>query len=218
MRAFLDYLADPFTRDVLLELSTQHVLLTLIPIAMATVIGLGLGITASRFPWTRPPILNTTSTFLTIPSLALFGLFIPLVGIGYPPAIIPLTMYALLPIVRNTMAGILGVDKAVTESAKGMGLGRVRRLIRIELPLAWPVMLAGLRVSTQLVIGIAAIAAIVGGPGLGNEIFSGIRRIGSAGALENLLGGTLSIVLLAVLFDLVYLGIGRLTIPRGLRD
>ncbi len=218
MPAFFEYLADPFTQSVLFDLSFEHILLTLLPIVLATVMGLALGITATRLPVTRPAILNTTSTFLTIPSLALFGLFIPLVGIGYPPAIIPLTMYALLPIVRNTMAGLLGVDKAVAESAKGMGLGSTRRLLRIELPLAWPVILAGLRVSTQLVIGIAAIAAIVGGPGLGNEIFSGIRRIGSAGALENLLGGTLAIVVLAALFDLVYLGIGRLTIPRGLRD
>jgi osmoprotectant transport system permease protein len=216
--AFFEYLADPFTQSVLFELGFEHILLTLLPIVLAALIGLALGITATRFPVTRPAILNTTSTFLTIPSLALFGLFIPLVGIGYPPAIIPLTMYALLPIVRNTMAGLLSVDKAVAESAKGMGLGNARRLLRIELPLAWPVILAGLRVSTQLVIGIAAIAAIVGGPGLGNEIFSGIRRIGSAGALENLLGGTLGIVALAALFDLVYLGIGRLTIPRGLRD
>jgi osmoprotectant transport system permease protein len=216
--AFFEYLADPFTQSVLFDLGVEHILLTLLPIVLATLIGLALGITATRFPVTRPAILNTTSTFLTIPSLALFGLFIPLVGIGYPPAIIPLTMYALLPIVRNTMAGLLSVDKAVAESAKGMGLGNARRLLRIELPLAWPVILAGLRVSTQLVIGIAAIAAIVGGPGLGNEIFSGIRRIGSAGALENLLGGTLGIVVLAALFDLVYLGIGRLTIPRGLRD
>lgn len=218
MREFVEYLADPFTRDVLVELGLEHILLTLIPIGLATVLGVGLGILAARVPVLRPPIVNTTSTFLTIPSLALFGLFIPLVGIGYPPAIIPLLMYALLPIVRNTMAGLLGVDRAVSESARGMGMGGTRRLVRIELPLSWPVILAGLRVSTQLVIGIAAIAALVGGPGLGNEIFSGIRRLGSTGAVNNLLGGTLGIVLLAIVFDLAYLALGRLTIPRGLRD
>lgn len=218
MRAFLDYLADPFTRDVLLDLAIEHIWLTIIPMGLAVVVGLALGICAARVPVTRQAILNTTSTFLTIPSLALFSLFIPLVGIGYPPAIVPLAMYALLPIVRNTLAGLTGVDKAVSESARGMGLGSGRRLLRIELPLAWPVILAGLRVSTQLVIGIAAIAALVGGPGLGNEIFSGIRRIGSAGDLEALLGGTLAIVVLALLFDLLYLLIGRLTIPRGLRE
>jgi osmoprotectant transport system permease protein len=215
---FEDYLADPFTREILIELSIQHVILTIIPIVVATVVGLALGITALRVPVTRPAIMNTTSTFLTIPSLALFGAFIPLVGIGYPPAIVPLAMYALLPIVRNTVAGLSGVDSAIVESARGMGMSGGRRLLRIELPNAWPVVLAGLRVSTQLVVGIAAIAALIGSPGLGNEIFAGIRRIGSVGAFESLLGGTLAIVVLAVLFDLLYLGIGRLTIPRGLRD
>jgi osmoprotectant transport system permease protein len=214
---FTDYLADPFTRRILLDLGFEHVLLTVVPILIATVVGLGAGILANRVPATRPGILNTASTFLTIPSLALFSLFIPLVGIGYQPAIIPLAMYALLPIVRNTIAGLGGVDAAIAESATGMGMGRTRRLLRIELPIAWPVLLAGLRVSTQLVIGIAAIAALVGGPGLGNEIFAGIRSIGSVGALERLLGGTLAILVVAAVFDLFYLGLGRLTIPRGLR-
>jgi osmoprotectant transport system permease protein len=109
------------------------------------------------------------------------------------------------------------VDQAIVESASGMGMGGTKRLLRIELPIAWPVLLAGLRVSTQLIIGIAAIAALVGGPGLGNEIFAGIRSIGSVGALERLLGGTLSILVVAAIFDLFYLGLGRLTIPRGLR-
>ncbi|MEX0835681.1 MAG: ABC transporter permease [Nitriliruptor sp.] len=218
MAFFTDYLADPFTRDILVELSLEHVFLTLIPIAIAIVIGLTLGVIAVRFSYTRQVILNTTSTFLTFPSLALFSLFIPLVGIGYKPAIIPLSMYALLPIVRNTVTGLGGVDAAIVESARGMGMGAGRRLMRIELPTSWPVILTGIRVSTQLVIGIAAIAALVGGPGLGNEILGGIRSIGSPGALERLLGGTLAIAALAMLFDLLYLGIGRLTIPRGLRD
>jgi osmoprotectant transport system permease protein len=91
-------------------------------------------------------------------------------------------------------------------------------MTRIELPNAWPVILAGVRVSTLLVIGIAAIAAIVGGNGLGQEIYRGINRIGSSGAAESILGGTLAIVALALAFDLLYLGLGRLTIPRGLRD
>lgn len=217
MAFFTDYLADPYTRRILLDLALEHVLLTVIPIAIAAVVGLAAGILAHREPRLRPGILNTASTFLTIPSLALFSLFIPLVGIGYQPAIIPLAMYALLPIVRNTLAGLSGVDGAIVESATGMGMGRIKRLMRIELPIAWPVLLAGLRVSTQLVIGIAAIAALVGGPGLGNEIFGGIRSIGSVGALERLLGGTLGILAIAAFFDLFYLGLGRLTIPRGLR-
>jgi osmoprotectant transport system permease protein len=216
--AFLDYLSDPGTQAVLRAQALDHAVLTAVVMVAGALIGLTLGVIAHRVVWLRPPIIGTVSTFLTIPSLALFAILIPIVGIGFQPAAIALTMYALLPIVRNTVSGLQSVDQAVVESAKGMGMGARARLFRIELPNAWPVILAGLRVATLLVIGIAAVAALVGGPGLGNEIYTGIRRIGSAGALESLLGGTVAIVVLAMLFDLIYLGIGRLTIPRGLRD
>jgi osmoprotectant transport system permease protein len=216
--AFIDYLGDAGTQAVLRSQALEHATLTAVVIVAGALIGLGLGIAAHRVRWLRPPIISTVSTFLTIPSLALFAILIPIVGIGFQPAAIALTMYSLLPIVRNTVSGLESVDPAVVESAKGMGMGARTRLLRIELPNAWPVILAGLRVATLLVIGIAAVAALVGGPGLGNEIYTGIRRIGSAGAMESLLGGTLAIVVLALLFDLVYLAIGRMTIPRGLRD
>jgi osmoprotectant transport system permease protein len=202
----------------LLQQSLEHVYLTAIPIALAVVIGMTLGVVAHRVPSVRAAIVGTVSTFLTIPSLAFFALLIPIVGIGATPAIIALTLYALLPIVRNTVSGLYSVDNAVVESAKGMGMGAVKQLTRIELPIAWPVILAGVRVATLLTIGIAAVAALVGGPGLGNEIYTGIRRIPSPGSLDSLLGGTLAIIVLAVLFDLLYLALGRLTIPRGIRD
>ena len=218
MSFFTDYLADPSTQRALIEQTLEHVYLTAIPVLVAVVIGLSLGIVAHRVPQVRNSILGTVSIFLTIPSLALFAILIPIVGIGATPAIIALTMYALLPIVRNTVSGLYSVDNAVVESAKGMGMGAVKQLVKIELPNAWPVILAGVRVATLLTIGIAAIAALVGGPGLGNEIFTGIRRIPAAGSLESLLGGTIVIVILAMLFDLLYLAIGRLTIPRGIRD
>lgn len=215
---FTEYLADPSTRSTLLQQALEHIYLTAIPVILAVIIGLALGIVAHRVPRVRSSIVGTVSTFLTIPSLALFALLIPIVGIGARPAIIALTLYALLPIVRNTVSGLYSVDNAMVESAKGMGMGAVKQLVRIELPNAWPVILAGARVATLLTIGIAAVAALVGGPGLGNEIYTGIRRIPSPGSLDSLLGGTIAIVVLAVLFDLLYLFIGRLTIPRGIRD
>lgn len=218
MAFFTDYLSSPSTRAALLEQMFEHMLLTIMPVLAAVVVGLALGILAHRVPWIRSPIISLTATFLTIPSLALFAILIPVVGIGATPAMVALFLYALLPIVRNTVSGLASVDQAVVESAKGMGMGATKRLVRIELPNAWPVVLAGVRVATLLVVGIAAIAALVGGPGLGQEIFAGIRSIGSVGALERLLGGTIAIVLLAIVFDLFYLGIGRLTIPRGIRD
>ncbi len=218
MGFFTEYLADPSTRSTLFEQSLEHIYLTAVPVLIAVVLGLVLGVVAHRSPALRQPILSVVSTFLTIPSLAFFALLIPIVGIGATPAIVALSLYALLPIVRNTVSGLQSVDQAVVESAKGMGMPAMMRLWRIELPNAWPVMLAGVRVATLLTIGIAAIAALVGGPGLGQEIFSGIRRIPATGSLEALLGGTLFIVVLAMLFDLFYLAIGRLTIPRGIRD
>lgn len=218
MTFFTEYLADPGNRSALLEHTVEHIYLTIVPVLSALVIGLALGIVAHRSPQLRAPILGTVSTFLTIPSLALFALLIPFVGIGDTAPIIALTLYALLPIVRNTVSGLYSVDNAVVESAKGMGMGARARLLKIELPNAWPVMLAGVRVATLITIGIAAIAALVGGNGLGQEIFRGIRRIPSPGSLDALLGGTLAIVVLAMLFDLFYLAIGRLTIPRGIRD
>ncbi len=219
MSFFTDYLADPSRQARLLEMAVEHLVLVGASVGVAVLLGLALGITAHRVDWLAPAILNTASIFLTIPSLALFALLIPLVGIGATPAWVALVMYSLLPIVRNTVSGLNSVDQAVVESAKGMGMGGTTRLLRIELPNAWPVVLAGVRVATLLVVGIAAIAALVGGPGLGQEIYqNGIRRIGSPGALNALLGGTVMIVLLALLLDLLYLAIGRLTIPRGIRE
>lgn len=192
--------------------------LVAVPIVVATAISLVLGILAHRQRVLRPIILTTTSTFLTIPSLALFGLLIPVVGIGSPPVVVALTMYALLAIVRNTLAGLNSVDQAVVESARGMGMSNLQRLWRIELPNAWPVILTGIRVSTVLIVGIAPIAALVGGPGFGNEIYSqGIRRIGSPGAVNAILGGTLGVVLLALLFDGFYRLVERFTVSKGLQ-
>lgn len=204
---------------MLVELTIEHAFLVAVPVLVATVLGIVLGIVAHRQPVLRPAILNTSSTFLTIPSLALFSLMIPLLGIGSPPVIFALILYSLLPIVRNTLAGLVSVDQAVVESARGMGMSGMQRLWRIELPNAWPVILTGIRVATQLIVGIAAIAALIGGPGLGNEIFSeGIRRIGSPGALNAILGGTLGILVLAALFDVLYRAVEHFTVSKGLQQ
>jgi osmoprotectant transport system permease protein len=126
-------------------------------------------------------------------------------------------LYALLPIVRNTIVGLGGVDAAVTDAARGIGMNRVAVLTRVELRLAWPAILAGMRVSTQMLMGIAAIAAYAKGPGLGTEIFSGLNRAGSANALNQALAGTIGIVIMALLIDGLYLVVARLTTSRGLR-
>ena len=205
--------------DMVLSDAIDHVLLVLLSVALATVIGVALGVATSRTQRLRDNVLAVTGTFLTIPSLALFTIFIavPFLGLGARSVVVGLVMYGLLPIVRNTVVGLREVDSAVVESAQGMGLGRWQRLLRVELPLAWPVILTGVRVSTLILVGIAAIGAYINGPGLGTQIFSGLAHIGGASALSEVLAGTLGIVVLAILFDLIYVAVGRVTVPRGIR-
>lgn len=219
MSYFTEFLVQESVQNRLWTETLNHLFLVAVPIAAAIVVGLFLGITAHRVEALRSPIVSFTSTLLTIPSLALFALFVPFVGIGNNGPLIALALYALLPIVRNTVSGLYSVDNAVVESAKGMGMGATRRLWTIELPNAWPVMLAGVRVATLLVVGIAAIAVLVGGDGYGVLIYQqGVRRFGSPGAFEYLLTGIFLTIIMAVLIDILYMFIGRLTIPRGLRD
>lgn len=195
----------------------QHASAVFQCMVLATVIGVALGVLTYRSEWAGNLAVTATSTVLTIPSLALIGLLIPVLGLGVPPTVTALTLYGLLPIVRNAIVGLRGVDPTLVDAAKGIGMSRFARLARVELPLAWPPILTGIRVSTQMLMGIAAIAAYASGPGLGNEIFRGIASLGSANALNQVLAGTLGIVVLALLFDAAYIVLGRLTIPRGIR-
>jgi osmoprotectant transport system permease protein len=213
--SFDEYLRNRW--EHLLGLGIEHAIVVAEAIAIATIIGVGLGLLTYRTERPREFVLALTGIFLTIPSIALFGLFIPIFGLGTTPVIVALVMYALLPIVRNTIVGLRAVDPAIVESADGMGMGRFHRLLRIELPLAWPVIITGMRVSTIIIVGIAAIGAYILGPGLGNEIFSGLARFGSPAALNLVLGGMLGVMILAVLFDAFYVVVSRLTTPLGLR-
>lgn len=201
----------------LFGLMVDHAEVVLLAIALATVIGVGLGVATYRTETPRQGVLAVTSTFLTIPSFALFGLLVPLTGLGMTTAVIALTFYALLPIVRNTVTGLRGVDQSVVESAKGMGLNPAQQLLRIELPLAWPVILTGVRVSTQISMGIAAIGAVIRAPGLGEWIFNGLARYGGARALLMVVAGTVGIVVLALILDAIFQGVERLTTSKGIR-
>ncbi len=211
---FLRYLVERW--DHLLELTIEHAQVVVISLVIATTIGVLLGILTYKNQQAAGLVLAVTGVFLTIPSFALFGILIPILGLGYQPTVVALVMYALLPIVRNTIVGLNSVDPAITESAQGMGMSRWQRLFKIEMPMAWPVILTGVRVSTLLIVGIAAIAAIVGGPGLGDDIFSGLARIGSSTAMDLVLSASLGVVILALIFDAVFALIGKLTTPRGL--
>jgi osmoprotectant transport system permease protein len=216
MEDLLDFLVRRWPQ--LLELAVEHLLLVLTAIVLATLIGVTLGVLVYRSPALSSLATAVTATILTVPSLALFALMVVWVGLGDRSAIIALTAYALLPIVRNTITGLQGVDPAVNESAKGMGLNARARLLRIDLPLAWPVILAGVRVATMLIVSIAAIAAYIGAGGLGNWIFDGLARRGSVVAMPLIISGTLGVVAVAFLLDAFYILVGKLTTSRGIRD
>ncbi|WYY09655.1 ABC transporter permease [Gordonia hydrophobica] len=204
-------------RSQLVVDSYLHVSAVIQCLLLATVIGVAVGILVYRSPAGSAIATALSSTILTIPSFALLGLLIPVVGLGVPPTVIALTLYSLLPIVRNTIVGLGAVDPAITDAAKGIGMNRVLVLARVELPLAWPSILTGMRVATQMAMGILAIAAYAKGPGLGNLIFSGLSRVGSPTAVPQALTGTVLIVILALILDGIYVVIGRLTTSKGIR-
>ncbi|MDQ0713703.1 ABC transporter permease [Streptomyces luteogriseus] len=212
---FWEYLVN--RHQQLLTDAYQHASAVFQCMVVATVLGVLIAVASYRSEWAGNLATTTTATILTVPALALIGLLIPIVGLGVPPTVVALTLYGLLPVVRNAIVGLRGVDPTLVDAATGIGMSRPARLLRVELPLAWPPILTGIRVSTQMLMGIAAIAAYASGPGLGNVIFRGLASLGSANALNQVLAGTLGIIILALLFDAAYVLIGRLTIPRGIR-
>jgi len=203
---------------MLAGLAAEHLVLVLIPLAVGSVVGVTLGVAIYRRPRFRAPVLGVTGFFLTVPSLSLYALMLPLgFSLGNGPVVAALILYSLLPIVRNTLAGLAGVDPAIVESAAGMGLTAAQRLRRIELPLAWPVIVTGIRVSALVLVGIAALGSIVNGGGLGGEIFRGLRLVTSPNGLNIALAGTLAIILLGLLLDAVFQMLIRVTTPKGIR-
>ncbi len=186
----------------ILQHTLEHLLLVGVSIGVAILIGIPLGILITRRKNLRQPILGIANILQTIPSLALFGLLIPVPiigGIGATPAIVALTLYSLLPIIRNTYTGITGVDPAIREAGRGMGMTDKQLLLQVEIPLALGVILAGVRVATVIAIGIATIAAAIGAGGLGEFIFSGIAVVNN----QLILAGAIPSAGLALLADLL---------------
>jgi osmoprotectant transport system permease protein len=189
-------------RAQILQLTLEHVWLAGISMLLAIAIGMPLGILVTRHPWLNKPILGSANVAETIPSLALFGFLLPVPWLGDRAdrlAIVALTIYALLPIIRNTAAGITGVDPAVREAARGMGMTDRQLLFQVELPLAFSVILAGVRVATVLTIGIATIAAAIGAGGLGEFIFRGLAMVNN----QLILAGAIPAAVLAIAADLI---------------
>jgi osmoprotectant transport system permease protein len=225
---FLDYLTS--NSQQILFLTQAHFLVVLIAVGIGSAISVALGLAVSsgepnprRFSldWFATGIreggLVFTAALLTVPSLALFALFLPITGLGVTTAIIVLIIYTLYTVLRNTVAGLTTVDRAVLESARGLGYSRVRRLLLIQLPLAWPVILNGIRVTTLISISIAVVGAVVQGPGLGILLLNGISRIGAANSFYQVFTGTLFCLVVAAVFEIFFAIVQRLTIPRGIR-
>lgn len=185
-----------------LALTWEHIQISVISIAGAILIGLSLGILISQYRKSASFVLGFTNFVYTIPSIALFGFLIPFSGIGNVTAIIALTVYALLPMVRNTYTGITGIDREIIEAARGMGSTSFQILWKIKLPLAFPVILSGIRNMMVMTIALAGIAAFIGAGGLGVAIYRGITTNNTALTLA----GSLLIALLALMADF---GVGR---------
>lgn len=213
--SWLEYLSER-TDLVLVTLGETLVYVVSVTVAAGT-LAVVVGIATRHRPFSKELALAIASVFLTIPSLALFTIFIPLVGLGFVPSFIALFLYAILPILRNTTAGLDNVDPSVLEAARGMGMTPRQALTQVQLPLAWPVMLAGIRVSALLTVGISAIATLVAGGGLGDFIKSGLARLPLPNSLEAIWTGVLLSIGLALVIDAALLILGRFTTPAGIR-
>src|ERR1044071_3358148 len=196
--SFFEFLKQNWTE--LLVLTREHIFLVVFSTGLAILIGVPLGILLTRVKSLQTPILGFANIMQTVPSLALFGLLIPIPfigGIGARTAIIALALYALLPVIRNTVTGILGIEPKIVEAATAMGMTGGQRLRMVELPLAMPVILTGIRVAVVISVGVATVAAAVGAGGLGTFIFRGLRQNDN----NLLLAGALASAILALLLD-----------------
>lgn len=211
MNNFLNTLAA--RQEMIQTAFLEHIYLSFVAVAVGVAIALPTGILIARYRKYAEPIIGVTAVFQTIPSLALFGFLVPILGIGSPTALIALIIYALLPILRNTYTGITGVDSSIIEAGRGMGMTRTQILRQIELPLALPFIMAGIRTATVLTVGIATLATFVGAGGLGDIIYRGLQSYNNSLVLV----GALPVALLAIGFDLVLKWIEKRATPKGLK-
>jgi osmoprotectant transport system permease protein len=212
----IQYIAGNF--ELILRLTWQHVTIVGVAVGAAILAGVPLGIAITQNQRVADIVLYIAGIIMTIPSIALFGVMIPILslinqGIGYLPAVIAIFLYSQLPIVRNTYTAIKSVDPALREAARGMGMTSWQRLRRVEIPMAIPIIMAGIRVAVVINIGIAAIAAYIGAGGLGMMIRAGISQTDP----RQLIAGALAVSVLAVIADYGLLALQKCLTPRGVR-
>ena len=199
--------------NVILKLTLEHITITVTAVSISTFIGVAVGILITRYKRAAAPVIGVAGILYTIPSLALFGMLIPFTGIGIKPTLIALVLYSQLALVRNTFVGIVNIDPAIREAGKGMGMSPWQFLRMVELPMALPVIMAGIRTAAVMNIGTATIAAYIGAGGLGWLIFRGIASVNT----EQIVAGALPVTLLAIGVDYLFVLLERLLTPAGLR-
>ena len=209
MAALLEFLAE--NRQLVLGLAWQHVVLTWSALAIAIVIGIAAGIVATRAKRSGTALLAAANIAQAVPSIAVLGLVVPFLGIGFAPAVFALVLRALLPIFLNTYLGIAGVERSVTETARGVGMRDHEVLFMVELPLAAPVMIAGIRTAAVEGVAIATLAAFIGAGGLGDLILQGIALLDT----PRLLAGAVPAALLAISMELLFGALEALTRTRS---
>ncbi|MGM8211210.1 ABC transporter permease [Virgibacillus sp. W0430] len=198
--------------DLIINAFLQHIFLSFLALAIGIAIALPAGMIVARYRHFAEPVIGITAILQTIPSLALFGFLVPLIGIGSKTALIALVIYALLPIVRNTYTGLISVDQSIIEAGRGMGMTNNQILKKIEFPTALPLIMAGVRTATVLTVGIATLATFVGGGGMGDVIYRGLQSYNNS----LVLAGAVPVALLAILFDVLLKWIEKKVTPRGL--
>ncbi len=196
-------------RHILVDAVVQHLQITLVAVAIALVIAVPLAVVARRWGWAAGPVLALTTVLYTIPSLAMFSLLLPAYGLSATLVVAGLVLYSLTLLVRNILAGLRAVPEETRQAARGMGYGPVRLLLTVELPLALPAAMAGLRIATVSAVSLVTVGAIVGYGGLGNLIYSGMNTYFKAQVLT----ASVLCVVIAIAADLLLLGAGRLLTP-----
>jgi osmoprotectant transport system permease protein len=214
MSIFSQYISFMLERqDQILELTTQHLYLTFIAVFFAVLVAVPLGITITRFEKAAGIVVGIANAVQALPSLALLGFLIPILGIGSKPSIVMIFLYSLLPIIKNTYTGLINVDRAILEAGRGMGMTNWQLMKMVQLPLALPVIMAGIRISAVTAVGLTTIAALVGAGGLGQLIYRGISMVNN----RMIIAGAVPAMVLTLVIDFLLNILEKLVTPKGIR-
>lgn len=214
MSIFSQYISFMLERqDQILELTTQHIYLTFVAVFFAVLVAVPLGITITRFEKTAGIVVGIANAVQALPSLALLGFLIPILGIGSKPSIVMIFLYSLLPIIKNTYTGLTNVDRAILEAGRGMGMTNWQLMKMVQLPLALPVIMAGIRISAVTAVGLTTIAALIGAGGLGQLIYRGISMVNN----RMIIAGAVPAMVLTLVIDFLLNILEKLVTPKGIR-